>query len=220
MLSSIFHKIGTRLCVALLLALPWSTQAADKIRVACVGDSITVGVGAGKGNSWPQQLQKLLGDAYEVKGFAKSGTTLSTKGDKPYVTQGPWKQAQDYNPNIVIIKLGTNDTKGKNFVHAETFAQDLTAMVETAQGLTSKPKIYLCLPCFVPAPGNFGINEENLLSGIIPAIQKVATEKSLPIIDVHAATKDQAQVFPDRVHPNADGAAIIAKTVQAAITKE
>ena len=189
----------------------------EKIRVACVGDSITVGVGAGKGKGWPMQLQELLGDKFEVKGFAKSGTTLSTKGDSPYVTKGPWQDAQNFNAQIVIIKLGTNDTKPKNITQVESFVPDLTAMVDTLNGLKTKSKIFLCLPCYVPPPGNFGINEESLVSGIIPAINKVAADKKLPIIDVHAATKDHPEVFPDRVHPNDAGAEIIAKTVYAAI---
>lgn len=163
------------------------------------------------------QLQELLGDKFEVKGFAKSGTTLSTKGDSPYVTKGPWQDAQNFNAHIVIIKLGTNDTKPKNITQVETFVPDLTAMVDTLNGLKTNPKIFLCLPCYVPPPGNFGINEESLVSGIIPAINKVAADKKLPIIDVHAATKDHPEVFPDRVHPNDAGAGIIAKTVYAAI---
>ena len=208
---------STMLGVATLFALSVSVEAAEKIRVACVGDSITVGVGAGKGKGWPMQLQELLGDKFEVKGYAKSGTTLSTKGDSPYVTKGPWQDAQNFNAQIVIIKLGTNDTKPKNITQVESFVPDLTAMVDTLNGLKTKSKIFLCLPCYVPPPGNFGINEESLVSGIIPAINKVAADKKLPIIDVHAATKDHPEVFPDRVHPNDAGAEIIAKTVYAAI---
>ena len=133
------------------------------------------------------------------------------------MTKGPWQDAQNFNAQIVIIKLGTNDTKPKNITQVESFVPDLTAMVDTLNGLKTKSKIFRCLPCYVPPPGNFGINEESLVSGIIPAINKVAADKKLPIIDVHAATKDHPEVFPDRVHPNDAGAEIIAKTVYAAI---
>lgn len=54
-----------RILSALLLFLP-ILRAADPIRVACVGDSITQGAGAGNGMSYPSQLQTVLGEGYKV----------------------------------------------------------------------------------------------------------------------------------------------------------
>lgn len=63
----------------------------DTIRVACVGNSITVGHGLKDSNldSYPSQLGMLLGDDYDVRNFGVSGYTMLKKGDRPY-----WNTAQ------------------------------------------------------------------------------------------------------------------------------
>jgi len=73
----------------LLLALfsLMTARAAEPIKIACVGDSITQGAGAKSGQSYPAQLQALLGDGYKVGNFGVSGRTLLKKGDFPY-----WKE--------------------------------------------------------------------------------------------------------------------------------
>src|SRR4051812_7771397 len=87
-----------------------------KIKVACVGDSITFGAGIKDRdkNSYPAQLQGLLGSGYEVKNFGVSGATLLKEGDKPYWKEKAFEAAKKFEPNIVIIKLGTNDSKPQN----------------------------------------------------------------------------------------------------------
>ena len=192
---------------------------AQTLRVACVGDSITFGSGvAGReSNSYPAVLGRLLGDKYDVKNFGVSGATLLKKGDNPYWKQGAFKKATDFKPNIVVIKLGTNDTKPQNRTnHMAEFAADLAALVDTFAALDSQPKIYLCLP--VPVyQTQWGINEESVASEVIPAIKKVAAEKKLPVIDLHTALADQKPMFPDNVHPNAAGAKLMAETIYAAV---
>lgn len=198
---------------------PPSPRPIPKIRVACVGDSITYGAGvAGReSNSYPAVLGKLLGDKYEVKNFGVSGATLLKQGDNPYWRQGAFKKAADSRPDIVVIKLGTNDTKPQNRTnHMSQFAADLAAMVEHFAALESKPKIYLCLP--VPVyKTQWGINEDSVAREVIPAIKKVAAEKNLTVIDLHTALADQKPLFPDNVHPNAAGAKLMAETIFAVL---
>ena len=52
---------------------------------------------------------------------------------------------------------------------------------------------------------------------VIPLIKQVAKEKSLPTIDLYSALGNHAEMFPDKIHPNAAGAALMAKTIQAAL---
>ena len=52
---------------------------------------------------------------------------------------------------------------------------------------------------------------------IIPIIKQVAREKGLTIIDLYTALSGRPDLFPDNIHPNAAGAAIIAKTIQGAL---
>ena len=90
------------------------------IKVACIGDSITAGFGAGRGNSWPDQLRKVMGDKWDVKNFGVSGTTLMKSGDSPFQKQGTFKAAKDFQPDVVVIMLGTNDTKPQNWKRNRT----------------------------------------------------------------------------------------------------
>ncbi|MGD0090460.1 MAG: GDSL-type esterase/lipase family protein [Planctomycetota bacterium] len=189
-----------------------------KLRVACIGDSITFGAGVENRevNNYPAVLGKLLGEKYETRNFGVSGTTLLKKGDNPYWKQGAFKAATDYQPNIVVIKLGTNDTKPQNWKHKDEFVADLEAMLDHFAALPSKPKIFLCLPAPAYAT-QWGINEKGITEGVIPAVQQAAKAKNLPVIDLHTALSNHPEMFPDKIHPNVAGAALLAKTVAEAI---
>ncbi len=190
----------------------------DLIRVACVGDSITYGAGVEdrEKNCYPAVLQSLLGDRYEVRNFGVSGATLMTKGDKPYVTETAYKKALAFKPNMVLIMLGTNDTKPKNWTHADGFTADYKSLIETFQKLDSKPKVILCTPA--PAyPENFGISDERIRTGVKPKVEELGRELKLPVIDLYAAMSNKKELFPDKIHPNAEGAKRMAETIAAAL---
>ena len=202
-----------------ILAIAACAAAADQpIRVACIGDSITYGAGvAGREtNCYPAVLGRLLGEKYEVRNFGVNGATLLRKGDNPYWKLAAFTQATEWQPNIVTIKLGTNDSKPQNWKHKAEFADDLRALVDHFAALPSKPAIWLCLPVPVYAT-KWGINEAAVRGEIIPIIQKVAGEKKLPTIDLHAALSGHAAMFPDKIHPNIQGAALIAETLAKAL---
>jgi len=205
------------LCTVALNSAGWS---GEKTRVACVGDSITFGAGVKNRaqNSYPVVLGKLLGAEYEVRNFGVSGTTLLKKGDRPYWKTKQFKQATDFAPNIVIIKLGTNDTKPQNTKVKEQFGGDLVAMVDHFTALPSKPKIFLCLP--VPVyKTRWGINAKDL-AYYMPIIKKVAEAKGTGLIDLHTALSNQAALFPDNIHPNAEGAKKMAEFIAPILQKE
>jgi acyl-CoA thioesterase-1 len=215
------RRLTPAFILTLTLAFASFASAADKMRVACVGDSITYGAGVEdrEKNNYPLKLNELLGEKYEVKNFGNSGATLLKHGDKPYWTLGEFKAASEFQPNIVVIKLGTNDTKPQNWKFAEEFSADLKAMVEHFQKLESKPKVYLCKP--VPVyETKWGINEQDLTKGVIPKVEAVAKETGAEVIDLYKPLSRHPELFPDKIHPNAAGAALIAKTVQEAITKK
>ena len=187
----------------------------EQIRVACVGDSITYGAGIKdrKNMNYPKQLGKLLGKEYEVRNFGNSGSTMLKKGDKPYWKQKEFKAALEYAPNIVIIKLGTNDTKPQNWKHGAEYSVDYKAMISSFKNLSSKPKVYICLPVPV-VKTRWGITNEIVIKEIIPAIRKVSDQTKSEIIDLNTPFKGKNELIPDFVHPNVAGATIIAKTVR------
>jgi lysophospholipase L1-like esterase len=117
----------------------------------------------------------------------------------------------------VIIKLGTNDSKPKNWEHKDQFAADAKDLIETFQGLPSKPKVYVCRP--VPAyPENFGIRDSIIRGEVIPLLDEAAKDRKADVIDLYKALSDQPKLFPDKIHPNAEGAKVMAEAVYGALT--
>ncbi len=187
------------------------------VKVACIGDSITEGVGAERGKSYPSQLQEMLGDKWLVGNFGVSGRTLLKKGDFPYWNEAKYQDSLKSEPDVVIIMLGTNDTKPQNWKFESEFVADYTELVKSFQALPSKPRIYVCRPCPVPEPGNFGINEKNLKEWI-KRIDKLAKDMDLGVIDMHEALEDKPGLIPDKVHPNTEGAGEMAAAAYEALT--
>ena len=139
------------LFILLLLLFPLMLLAqkeAKPIKVACVGNSITEGFALAhpETESYPAVLQRLLGDGYQVGNFGLTAHTLMMKGNLPYMSKQPFKDAQAFLPDIVTIKLGTNDSKPINWIHKEDFKKDLNTMIDAFEALPSHPRIYLCLP--------------------------------------------------------------------------
>lgn len=202
------------LALVLTLLAPLHAAEGKPIRVACVGDSITYGAGVEPRelNNYPAVLGRLLGEKYEVKNFGLNGATLLKKGDLPYWKTQEFDRANAYQPDIVVIKLGTNDSKPQNWKHKEQFATDARALVEHFQALPSKPKVFVCLP--VPVyQDKWGINEPVVKSEVIPTLQQVAKDMKLPTIDLYSALSGKEALFPDKIHPNAAGAKVLAETV-------
>jgi lysophospholipase L1-like esterase len=208
----------SRLLALLLLSFVMPARASQPVKVACVGDSITQGVGAQRGKSYPSQLQQILGDGHVVANFGVSGRTLLRKGDFPYWNEQKYRDALAMKPDVVVIMLGTNDTKPHNWKHEKEFAADYRDLVKSFQDLPSKPKVYVCRPCPVPGKGNFGINEENVQK-LIPRIDALAKELGCGVIDMHAALEGRPEMLPDRVHPNTAGAAEMAKAAAAVLSR-
>lgn len=207
-----------------LILFTSSACADDKksgVRVACIGDSITFGAGVEnrEQNNYPRVLGELLGNGFEVRNFGISGTTLLSKTSYPYIKQKAWTDAKAFQPHIVVIKLGTNDTKQHNWKYEAEFIDDFKALIKELSDLESKPKIFVCIP--VPAyKGNFGIDDNRIRTGVRPKVEQLGKELKIPVIDLYTALSDKANLFPDQIHPNAEGAKLIAKTVHAALTEK
>ncbi len=189
----------------------------NTIRVACVGDSITAGIGASGGQAYPAQLGKILGSKWEVHNFGVSGCTLLNHGDNPYQKRGAFKAALMYKPDVVVIMLGTNDTKPQNWKFKDQLAADYKDLIGQFTKLPSKPRIFICRPVPVSASGNWGINEPGVKDEI-PIIDKVAEETASGMIDMHAALADHPEMLPDHVHPNTAGATAMARAACKALT--
>ena len=196
----------------------------DAVRVACIGDSITDGHGIDLRdvNGYPAQMQKMLGTDYNVKNFGLSARTLMNSGDLPYMNEEIWQDALAFKPDIVVIMLGTNDSKEHNRGPIKkNLENDLKKMLAALKALPSQPKIYLCKP--TPVTDNqWTISEEVITGEIVPVLEKaVEKEKLAGIIDLHAALEGHPEMMQaDGVHPNAQGVRKMAETVAKVINPE
>lgn len=192
----------------------------DAIKVACIGNSITDGAGIAMADhyGYPAQMQTLLGDRYWVRNFGWSGACTNSKGNQPYMTDPIWKEAQDFNPDIVVVKLGTNDSKTANW-NAKQFRKDYEAMLDTLSRLPSHPRILIALP-LKAWKVQWTINDSTIVNGVIPTLKKIARHRKLQVIDLHTPFEtDPKLIQKDGIHPNHRGAALMARIIGEAIKK-
>jgi acyl-CoA thioesterase-1 len=200
------------LCFVVILFCVIDLSGQSRVKVACVGNSITEGLDIEESMRYPAQLQKLLGDNYEVRNYGLSGRTLLKKGDFPYWQEEKYKEVLAWVPDIVIIKLGTNDSKPQNWIYAEDFVADYRAFIQSFKKLSGKRKIYICKP--VPVFKEiYGISESAVKDEIGPMIDEIAKSEKVKIIDLFSAFAGKGDVVPDGVHPDAAGATVIAEEV-------
>jgi len=195
------------------------TARKDAVRVACVGNSITDGSGIDLKDifGYPAQLQEMLGNDYQVRNFGVSGRTMLNKGDHPYMQEYAWKDCKAFQPNIVIIKLGTNDTKDANWVHKANYSKDMQQMIDELNALPSHPQIYLAYPAKAWKP-SWTINDNTIVNEVIPMIDKLAKKNKLKVIDFYTPLSKSDELFvSDGIHPNVKGATVMAETVRDAI---
>ncbi len=187
-----------------------NTSSVNLIRVACIGDSITYDYG------YPDKLQGSLGANYTVRNFGLNSATVLLNTETPYMYHDEFSMSKYFLPNIAIVMLGTNDARTDHFKSIDNFVSDYKKLINELQALESNPKIFLVKP--PPLFNNtLSLENENLLEGIIPRIEQIASEKGLPVIDVYSALENHLEYFSDGVHPNSEGATIIANEVYEAI---
>ena len=140
---------------------------------------------------------------------------MLNKGDLPYMDEMAWRDALAYKPDIVIIKLGTNDSKPQNWQYGSEFRHDLEQMIQALR--PSQPQIILCTP--IPAlSSNWGINDSIITNAIIPIQQKVAKKYGLRVVDLHSLyANDSEKMLTDGIHPDGKGAQRLADIIAAEI---
>lgn len=201
------------------VALSFVSLCAAPLRVACLGDSITEGAGTQDRTreSYPAQLAGLLGAGYEVRNFGCGGATLLDVGDKPYRSLPHFAKACAFQPEIIVIGLGTNDTKPQNWRYRDRFVANYVSLIRQLRELPSHPRILICRPMPAWPPSGWAISPEILERDLPAMIAEIATAEKVTVIDLFTPMRDQHPLTPDHVHPNAQGAAILAQTVAAAL---
>ena len=184
-------------------------------KVACVGNSITYGFALPQRtqNNYPKQLDDLLGGLWDVRNFGVNGATMLKNADNPYWNKRQFTSAKSLNPDYVIIELGTNDSKDPNWnAFGSQFEGDYSAMIREFAALPSTPTIIIC-----KAPKAFtsswGIKDNTINTQLNPIIQTIADRGvNLIVVDLYELFKDRPDLMPDGIHPNKNGATLMAQT--------
>jgi len=197
-------------------------KEARKTRVACVGNSVTYGylLPNREQAAYPAQLQELLGDGYEVANFGHSGATLLRKGHRPYSNLPECQAAVDFAGDIVVIHLGLNDTDPRNWPnYQEEFIQDYLDLMDGFRKANSDCRIYICrmTPIMNWHP-RFKSGTRDWYWQVQSAIEEIARIADVPLIDLQPGLYNRPDLMPDALHPNAEGAKILARTVYGALT--
>ena len=193
---------------------------AQPVKIAVVGNSITEGytVGIPSRDAYPAQLQLYLGDNFLVGNFGVSGRTMLKKGDSPIWIEPLFQDALAFEPDILIILLGTNDSKPQNWdIYGEEFDDDYLAMIDTFSVGDKNPEVWACLP--PPAFAvQWSIRDSVIVNEVIPSIEQVIARRQLKSVDFYTPFIGHNEFFPDDIHPNATGHNIMAKILYEALT--
>lgn len=205
--------------IFLLLIL---NNAAAKIKVACIGNSVTYGYGLEnrETDNYPAQLQQMLGDQYEVENFGKSGATLLKKGHRPYSEQEEYKAALHFAGDLIVIHLGLNDTDPRNWPnYRDDFVNNYLELIDSFRQTNPACKIWICkmTPIFNSHP-RFKSGTRDWYWQIQQSIEEIAAIGHTGLIDLHEPLYNRPDLFPDAIHPVREGANILARTVSQALT--
>jgi acyl-CoA thioesterase-1 len=203
------------------LISPFAVKS-QQLRIACIGNSITFGARLDKPDieSYPAVLAEMLKTNnylnYEIKNFGIGGATILRFG-----TPNLWPlidSLDNFKPDIVIIKAGTNETVGKprlNWEHIGEFEKDYSDYIAEIRKVNPNCKIIICSPLDMVIQTD-GLSPERItdLSGRRPRIwelrkriKKIAKSEQVSFLDLTKPFEGKANLMTkkDGVHPNKDG---------------
>lgn len=200
-----------------------------QVKVALVGDSVTYGhsIKNWPKNNYPALLADMLGERYCVKSYGVSGSTVQPDGDQPYNITKAYTWSHDFECDILVLMLGSNDSKPENWKGAEIFKAEYLKLLKSYLQVANSPDVYVCTPpkAYFPegkeqGPTNYNI-QPVIVEEIADIIRDVATENDYTIIDINSLTDNRRDLFGnDNVHPNNEGAAEIAEAVYKFINED
>jgi acyl-CoA thioesterase I len=200
-----------------------SGNAQDRrIKIACIGNSITAGarVSDPELNSYPAVLSgMLIGERYsnyDVKNLGIGGATMIRFG-----TPNLWRlldSLQVFSPDIVIIKVGTNETVSApryNWEHIGDFEKDYSDYINAIRRINPDCRFILCSPLdMVIETDGLSSERKKDLSDRRPRIwelrkriRNMAKKEGAYFLDLTKPFKGRADLMTisDGVHPNKDG---------------
>jgi sialate O-acetylesterase len=193
-----------------------------RITVACIGNSVTYGstLKDPELTSYPSQLQARLGNNYEVKNFGVPGSTLLRSGHRPYYLSTAFIEALALKPDVAIIDLGLNDTDPRDWPpFGDVFESDYAWLIDTIRSANPAVRIFICSlsPIFHDHP-RFKSGTREWFWKIQERIAHISKANHTGLVDFHTALYQRPDLLPDNLHPNEEGASILAEQVYQQLT--
>jgi pectinesterase len=143
-----------------------------------------------------------------------TNTSQGGRSSKSFIDEGRWTQALALKGDYYLIQFGHNDEPGKGPARetdpATTFTQNMVRYVDEARAIGAKPILVTSLTRrnFDPA------HPDRIKSSLVPyveAVKKLAAEKGVPLIDLHARSIELCEklgpVGTGKFNPVKDGKA-------------
>lgn len=195
----------------------------QRVKLACVGNSITYGTGTPDPEvcSYPAQLCGILDTTiYEIRKFGRPGSTVLDKGHNPYVKSPEHAALMEFAPDIAVIHIGINDTDPRNWPnYNDEFVGDLYALTQRLRDRNPNVRLIMALnsPVRVIHP-RFKSGTRLWRDKVRQAVATVAEMADAELIDFETPLMDRMDLLPDGLHPNTDGLGLLAQSVAQAIT--
>jgi pectinesterase len=203
---------------------PQQATPASRPRIVLVGDSTVT-----EESGWGAGFRHLALDTVEVVNLAANG-----RSSKSYLDEGRWKEALERRGNYYLIQFGHNDEPGKGPERetdpATTFRANIVRYVDEARKAGGTPVLVTSL---VRRIYNDDGTIRTTQTPYVEVVRAVAKEKNVPLVDLHAISKADAEqagddvwadLSPrddkgavDRTHLNAKGSDVVGRMVVEAL---
>ncbi|NLL39830.1 MAG: hypothetical protein GX254_09640 [Clostridiales bacterium] len=212
--NSLAEKLAAEGAISLQTArnlglVPEYTGDIRELTVACVGDSLTFGMGADNPDteSYPGILATLTGPyKFTTENYGHSGATVDYESFLAYANTQAYKDSLNTEADIVLIMLGTNDAVWSP--NQTDFPEDYRQILETYLNLPHSPRVIAMTPPHLFIQG-FG----DLLEDVVEDEKTVINELGLDIINIYEFSENMSKYSEDGVHFTSEGYKVLAEYI-------
>ena len=199
-----------------------SADSEHKVRIVLVGDSTVTDK-----SGWGLGFKELLTDRCEC-----TNTAVGGRSSKSFINENRWSEALKLKADYYLIQFGHNDEPGKGPDREtdpnSTYREFMSRYVDETRAIGAKPILVTSLVRRQwDKSGDGKINSS--LVPYVEAVKKLAAEKNVTVIDLHASSKALCEAWGrekcyqfspvkgtngfDGTHLNATGSVIFARLV-------
>ncbi|MGE4505857.1 MAG: arylesterase [Desulfovibrionaceae bacterium] len=193
--------------MALLLGLASASPAParEPAVLMVLGDSLSIGYGLEPGQSWPERMAALLAEGGEPVRLVNSSVSGDTMDDGR--ARLGWALAEE--PDVCVVALGGND--GLRMLDTGRMADALDAIL----GELEERGIDALVAGMLPPP-NFGPEYAERFAAVF---REAAAQRGVPLVPflLEGVAGNPALNQPDGIHPNAEGAQLVARHMLPAV---